>query len=170
MVATQEETAGVVSTGSRRTRRERRTRKRRAQLKKSISTTPKTSVFIALGMLVTVIGAVGRALRWAVLWGLIVLIALLLFTGQKGRLLLASAGRGVFAGVKQVAEEGYRREPLLFVGLLVSGLAAVVHVMVGKASGALVFGCLAGLLGVGLWIGGGGEEARRSGGLGQQQL
>src|SRR5215217_5913132 len=157
MVATQE-TAGVVSTGSRRTRREHRTSKRRAQLKKSISTTPKKSVFIALGMLISVIKALGKALRWGVLWGLIVLIALLLFTEQKGRLLLAGAGRDVLAGVKQVAEKGFRRDPLLFVGLLVSGLAAVVHLLVGKTAGALLLCCLAGLFCVGLWIGKGGEE------------
>ena len=151
MVATQ--AGGVVSIGSRRTRRERRTRKRRAQLGKSVSTMRRKSVFIVAGMLLTVIETVGRGIRWGSLWGLIVLVALLVCSAQKGRPLLAEAGRGALAVVMRVAAKGFGRDALLFVGLLGSGLAAMTYVMVGKALLAMLFCLLGVLLCVGLWMG-----------------
>ena len=160
MVATQ---AGgdVLSIGSRRTRRQQRSRKRRAHLRKSITTAPRKSVFMVLGMAVTVIEAVGKGVRWGLLWGLIVLIALLVFCAQKGRLLLAGAGRDTLTGVMYVAEKGFRRHALLFVGLLGCGLAALTHGVAGQTSVALLFCLLGVLMCVGLWIGErreGGEE------------
>jgi hypothetical protein len=112
---------------------------------------------MVLGMAVTVIEAVGKGVRWGLLWGLIVLIALLVFCAQKGRLLLAGAGRDTLTGVMYVAEKGFRRHALLFVGLLGCGLAALTHGVAGQTSVALLF-CLFGvLMCVGLWIGDEGE-------------
>ena len=150
MVATQ---AGVASIGTRRTRREHRARKRRVLLGKSISTTPRKLVFIVVGMLITVIEVVGRRVRRGLLWGLIVLVALLVFTAEKGKLLLAGASRDLLDGVMPVAAKGFERDPLLFVAFLGSGLAAVAYVMVGNVSLAMLFCLLATLICVWLWIG-----------------
>jgi hypothetical protein len=149
LVATQ---AGVVSVGSRRTRREHRARKRRARLKISISTAPKKSVFVAVSMLVTAVEAVGRGVSWSLLWGLIVLVALLLFAAEKGKLLLAGAGRDVLGGVIRVADKGFGQDPLLFVALLGCGSTAIAHVLAGKTSVAMLFCLLAVLTCVGLWM------------------
>jgi hypothetical protein len=113
---------------------------------------PKKSVFIVVGMLVSMIEAIGRGVRWGSLWGLIVLVALLVFSAQKGRLLLAGAGRGALAGVMRVAAKGFGRDALLFVGLLGSGLAALGYLVAGKTSLAMLFCLLAVLMCVGLWI------------------
>jgi hypothetical protein len=157
MVGTQE--ARLVSTGSRQTRREHRARKRQVQLKESINTTPKKSALVVVDLLVTVIGAVGRGISWSLLWGLIILIALSLFTAEKGKLLLAGAGRAVFSRIMPVAEKGFRRDPFLFVGLVGSGSVALTHVVMGKTAVAMLSCLLAVLMGVGLWIRHGEEEA-----------
>jgi hypothetical protein len=88
---------------------------------------------------------------------------------EKGWLLLARIGREVLSGVRHRADKGFARDPLLFVTLLGSTLAAVAFVMVGKVSVAMLFCLLAVLVCVGLWIGDG-SEVRRSEGLGQRQL
>ena len=149
MVATQ---ADVASIGSRLTRRERRTRKRRAHLSNSIRTTPRESAFTVLWMLISVKEAVGRGARWGVQEGVIVLLALLVFTAEKGRIRVAGPSRSVLAGLRRVAEKGFGRDALLFVGLLGSGLAALTHLVAGKPSLAMLFCLLGVLLCVGLWI------------------
>ena len=149
MVATQ---ADVASIGRRLTRRERRTRKRHAHLSNSIRTTPRKSAFTVLWMLVSVKEAVGRTVRWGVQEGVIVLLALLVFTAEKGRIRLAGPSRSVLAGVRRVAEKGFGRDALLFVGLLGSGLAALTHLVAGKSSLAMLFCLLGVLMCVGLWI------------------
>jgi hypothetical protein len=156
LVATQ---AGVVSMGSRRTRREHRARKKRAQLKTSLSTTPRKSVFIVLSLLAAAVEALGRGVSRGLLWGLIVLIALLLFAAEKGRLLLAGSGRGVLGRTVRVADKGFGRDPLLCVGLLGCGLTAMTYVLAGKTFLAVLFCLLAVLVGVGLLIRQGGEGA-----------
>ena len=149
MVATQ---ADVASIGSRLTRRERRTRKRRAHLSNSIRTTPRESAFTVLWMLISVKEVVGRTARWGVQEGVIVLLALLAFTAEKGRIRVAGPSRDALAVVMRVAAKGFGRDALLFVGLLGSGLAALGYLVAGKTSLAMLFCLLAVLMCVGLWI------------------
>jgi hypothetical protein len=84
--------------------------------------------------------------------GVIILLALLVLTAEKGRIRFAGPARRVRAGVRQVAEKGFARDGLLCVALLGSGLAAVAYVAMGKASLAMLCCLLAVLMGVGLLI------------------
>jgi hypothetical protein len=145
--------SAVASPGSRRTRREHRTRKSRVQLRQALRTTPRKSAFAVLGALMGVLEVVGRGARRGLLWGLIVLLALLLDMAEKGRHLLAPLCQEALVSVRQLAEKGFGRDALLFVALLGSGLAAVAYVAVGKASLAMVCCLLAVLMGAGLLIG-----------------
>src|ERR671932_459825 len=95
--------------------------------------------------------AVGRGARWGVQEGVIVLLALLVFTAEKGKIRVAGPSRSVLAGVRRVAEKGFGRDALLFVGLLGSGLAALTHLVAGKSSLAMLFCLLGVLMCVGLW-------------------
>ena len=144
--------SAVASAGSRRARREHRTRKSRVQLRQALRTTPRKSAFTVLGPLIGVVEVVGRGARRGLLSGLIVLLDLLLGMAGKGRHLLAPGCQEALVSVRQLAEKGFGRDALLFVGLLGSGSAAVAYVAVGKASLALLCCLLAVLMGIGLLI------------------
>ena len=145
--------SAVASAGSRRTRREHRIRKSRVRLRQALRTAPRKAAFTVLGQLIGVLEVVGRGARRGLLWGLIVVLALLLDMAEKGRHLLAPVCQEALVRVRQLAEKGFGRDALLFVALVGSGLAAVAYVTVGKASLALLCCLLAVFMGAGLLIG-----------------
>ena len=151
--------SAVASPGIRRTRREHRTRKSRVQLRQALRTTPRKAAFTVLGQLIGVLEMVGRGARRGLLWGLIVVLALLLDMAEKGRHLLAPVCQEALLKIRQLAEKGLRRDALLFVALLGSGLAGAAYIMVGKASLAMVCCLLAVLMGAGLLV----RDERRGG-------
>ena len=143
----------AANAGTHQTRRELRTRNEQSRLRKSLSAVPRRSVFTVLGLLIGVVEVVGRGARRSLLGGLIILLALLLFSAEKAKQLLAPVSQEAVACARRVAEKGLERDRLLFVGLLGSGLSAISYMAVGKASLGALCGLLAIFMGIGLWLG-----------------